>query len=123
MNILICETDNFVRQTIAGYLSSVDPRYNLDEVGNGLECLDFVSDAVPDLILIALKMPVMDGYTTINKLKERKLKIPIIILGGFGGINNLVPDGYKCVYKPYKLSEISDLIKQQLNQTSDIALG
>jgi CheY-like chemotaxis protein/two-component sensor histidine kinase len=47
---------------------------------NGRECLEYLSDNIPDLILMDIMMPEMDGFQTIKKLRsDEKLKeIPVI---------------------------------------------
>jgi CheY-like chemotaxis protein len=121
MHILICEDENFIRQTLAEYLTSLG--YKVSEAENGLECINFVSHTLPDLILVDLKMPVMDGYTAIAKLKERNIKVPIIILSGFTASDHPILQEYESIQKPYKLSQISDLIKKKLSKSSASALG
>lgn len=115
MHILICEDEHFIRRALAEHLSSLE--YEVSEVENGLECLDFISHTEPDLILMDLKMPVMDGHTTIAKLKEQKKEIPIIVLSGLGGYADGVGE-YEHIQKPYRLSEVSALIQTKFGYLS-----
>jgi len=57
---------------------------NLQEVRSGEEALDAVEDAIPDLIVLDMKMPGMSGYEVIGRLKEngQTKDIPILILSG-----------------------------------------
>jgi CheY-like chemotaxis protein len=115
MHILICEDEHFIRRALAEHLSSLE--YEVSEVENGLECLEFVSHTKPHLILMDLKMPVMDGPTAIAKLKEQNLNIPIIVLSGYGG--QVGENGeYIHIQKPYRLSEVSSLIQTKFGQSS-----
>jgi DNA-binding response OmpR family regulator len=56
--------------------------YEVDEAYDGLQALEAVEVNRPDLILLDMKMPRMDGRTTIRKLREREdsRTIPIIVL-------------------------------------------
>lgn len=110
MHILICEDEHFIRRALAEHLSSL--QYQVSEVENGLECLDFISHTVPDLILMDLKMPVMDGHKTIAKLKEKNIQVPIVILSSFGSHEGQI-SAYEYIQKPYRLSEVSNLIKSK----------
>jgi DNA-binding response OmpR family regulator len=47
---------------------------------NGQEGLDIITDTKPDLILLDIEMPIMDGVTMAKKLKEQGSEIPIIFL-------------------------------------------
>jgi PAS domain S-box-containing protein len=56
--------------------------YHVRKAANGREALDRVADSLPDLILLDLKMPVMDGYEVIRRLKgdESTSGVPIIVI-------------------------------------------
>jgi PAS domain S-box-containing protein len=56
--------------------------YHVDEAYDGVQALQAVDARTPDLILLDLKMPRMDGRTTIRRLRERDdtRHIPIIVL-------------------------------------------
>jgi PAS domain S-box-containing protein len=56
--------------------------YHVRKAANGREALERVVDSVPDLILLDLKMPVMDGYEVIRRLKGdvATSSVPIIVI-------------------------------------------
>ncbi len=51
---------------------------------NGKEALDILAKEKFDLILLDLIMPVMDGFELLEKMKERGLKTPVIVLTNLG---------------------------------------
>lgn len=55
--------------------------------GNGEECLSKIGSFKPDLILLDIMMPVMDGLNTLKKLKENSetKSIPVILLTNVSG--------------------------------------
>jgi DNA-binding response OmpR family regulator len=69
---------------IVGWLKHFLVHYGYDvaEAYDGLQALEAVSEEKPDLILLDLKMPRMDGRTTIRRLREQpdSRDIPIIVL-------------------------------------------
>ncbi len=78
--ILLVE-DNFSnREIIRGYCKSANLK--IDEVTNGFEALAYLKKHKPDLILMDIMMPQMDGKTAAEKIKENKdyAQIPIIAL-------------------------------------------
>lgn len=115
MHILLCEDEHFIRRALAEHLSSLE--YQVSEVENGLECLSFVEHTVPDLILIDLKMPVMDGHTVIAKLKEQNIHVPIIVLSAFADPAGESIAEYEHLSKPYRLSQVSNLIQAKFGQS------
>jgi len=62
------------------------------EAGNGVEGLALAAKAMPDLILLDVTMPVMDGVTMLTKLKaDEALKaIPVIMLTAESGRENVL---------------------------------
>ena len=86
MNPVLLLTEDLLsnRQVIKGYLEAFD--ITIIEAENGEECLNAIKIQRPDLILMDMQMPVMDGYTAINIIKsDDSLKdIPLIALSASG---------------------------------------
>jgi CheY-like chemotaxis protein len=114
--VIVCEDEKFIRWALAEHLRSSG--YTVDEAENGIECLELVAKAVPDLILLDLRMPKMDGTATLKKLRAQGINIPVFILSGFGvpgatkEAEELGAQGF--IAKPYHLSEISQLLDATL---------
>jgi CheY-like chemotaxis protein len=111
--VIVCEDEKFIRWALAEHLRTSG--YTVKEAENGLECLKLVEEVKPDIILLDLRMPKMDGTTTLKKLREMGIKTPVFILSGFGGTNSIAEanelgaQGF--IAKPYHLSEISQLLE------------
>jgi CheY-like chemotaxis protein len=58
--------------------------YNVSTASNGREALDKVQQEAPDLILLDVVMPIMDGFAACQRLKEdpQTALIPIVFLSG-----------------------------------------
>lgn len=64
-------------------LSEFEDMQVVGEAGNGQELLDLLKDTfpeVPDVILLDLKMPVMDGMEALKKIREQYADLKVIIL-------------------------------------------
>lgn len=57
-------------------------RVDIFRASNGMECLAIAEKRIPDMILLDIQMPVMDGFETLRRLKENPVtkKIPVIFL-------------------------------------------
>lgn len=114
--VIVCEDEKFIRWALAEHLRSAG--YSVHEAENGLECLKLLEDKTPDIILLDLRMPKMDGTTTLKKLRSMGIQTPVFILSGFGSTNStaeaneLGAQGF--IAKPYHLSEISQLLEATL---------
>ncbi len=82
--LLLAEDVLSNRKVVKGYLETLNIR--IIEAENGEECLTAIRKQRPDLILMDMQMPVMDGYTAINIIKsDNDLKdIPVIALTASG---------------------------------------
>jgi signal transduction histidine kinase len=53
-------------------------RANISMVKNGKELLDLIESEVPDLVLLDINMPIMNGFTAVSKIREKDLYLPVI---------------------------------------------
>ncbi len=108
--ILIAEDNHANMETMTGYLKSRG--YRPIEAGNGQAAIDLAQIHHPDLILMDIQMPDMDGFDAIRQLRQlpQCMTIPIVALTALA----MPPDRQKCldaganeyVSKPVKLSQL-----------------
>jgi DNA-binding response OmpR family regulator len=87
--ILVVEDEAPLRTAIHDTL--VNEKFDVIEATNGEEGLRSALDTHPDLILLDVIMPVMDGMTMLKKLRESGewgKHIPVIVLTNVGSDNN-----------------------------------
>jgi signal transduction histidine kinase/CheY-like chemotaxis protein len=90
------------------------------EATNGMEAINIIKSQNPDIVLMDLRMPVMNGYETIKILKaDKKVKnIPVIVLTASAmkisneDIRKIGSDGY--LRKPISRPELLDELKKYL---------
>ncbi len=101
--ILIIEDDKFLRELIARKL--VDENYEIEEAIDGEEGLKKTKTVKPDLILLDLILPGIDGFEVLSKIKEDPslASIPVIILSNLGQRED--------VEKGLKLGAVDYLVK------------
>lgn len=94
------------------------------EAANGVEGLTLASKEKPDLIILDITMPVMDGYEMLNRLRaDRELKqVPVIMLTAEVGRDNVIKvakQGVRdYVVKPFK----EDLIVERVGRVLELKL-
>jgi two-component system alkaline phosphatase synthesis response regulator PhoP len=80
--VLVVDDDETVRMFISAIME--DEGWVCLEARHGQECLDACELSVPDLVIMDLEMPVLDGFETFRRLRDdpHTEKVPIIILTG-----------------------------------------
>ncbi len=101
--ILIIEDDKFLRELIVQKL--LKESYNISEAVDGEEGIKKVKEEKPNLVLLDLILPGIDGFEVLSKMKEDSglVSIPVIILSNLGQKED--------VEKGLKLGAVDYLIK------------
>jgi DNA-binding response OmpR family regulator len=116
-NILVVEDDIALRETLAYNLSRQD--YTVRSVGDGLSALKAARQAQPDLILLDLMLPGMDGIEVCRILRQ-EMNIPILILTARDDeIDRIIgleigADDY--ITKPFSMRELMARVKAHLRR-------
>ncbi|HUB52923.1 MAG TPA: chemotaxis response regulator protein-glutamate methylesterase [Terracidiphilus sp.] len=77
--ILIVE-DSAVMRSLLRLVISSDPRLEvMATAADGASALTFLAGSQPDLVLLDVEMPVMDGLATLRQMRSRGLRIPVIM--------------------------------------------
>ena len=115
--ILIADDEPNIRLLVSNILSK---NYIVLKAADGEEAVDVVRSQKPDLILMDVMMPKLDGYAAchIVKTDQTTKAIPVVMLTGFGHELNkklataVGADGY--ITKPFNSADLLDTISQFL---------
>lgn len=80
MDILVVDDDIQILELVQIHLQQEG--YNVIKAHNGIEALDATLDIIPDLAVVDVMMPEMDGYTLTKEL--RQMDIPVLLLTAKG---------------------------------------
>ncbi len=83
MKVMIADDQTLIRESLEIVLSAHDDITLVKGAGNGFEVLENVKNDKPDVILMDIRMPKMDGVLTTKAIKEQYPDIKIIILTTF----------------------------------------
>ncbi len=79
----LVDDQQLVREGIAGLLSLSGKTEILWQAANGAEALDKMQSTQVDILLADIRMPVMDGITLVQKLRELGVSTPVMMLTTF----------------------------------------
>ncbi len=83
IKVVICDDQEIVCEGLQRILEADTEIQVVGIAHNGVEALDQVEKVKPDLVLLDLKMPVMNGIITTRKIREKSAEIRILILTTF----------------------------------------
>ncbi len=86
--ILIVDDEQFIREFYQELLTGEG--YEVITANDGQQGLDLALQQRPDLILLDIKMPVMDGFTMFEQLKANSITVPVIFLTNAGDTENVM---------------------------------
>ncbi|WP_432736103.1 response regulator [Maridesulfovibrio sp. FT414] len=91
IKVLLVDDHDIVRIGVRSFLGSFDDIEVVGEAANGQEAVDLTAELAPDIILMDMLMPVMDGIEAIRQIRDRKLGGRIIALTSFATDDKLFP--------------------------------
>lgn len=114
INILVAEDDQFLAK--AYKLKLTNDGFNVKVVSNGTELFKEIDNFKPNIILLDLIMPDMDGFTALAKLKsdEKYKTIPVIVASNLGQSED--------IKKAQELGAVDYIIKSDLSMRNLVTL-
>lgn len=110
--ILVVEDDADIRATIAAILEMEG--YAVELASNGEEAIKVVSHRRPSLVLLDMRMPVLDGWGFARVLRERGVRVPIIVMTAAQDAGRWAREigaqGY--IAKPFDLGDLLSQVEQ-----------
>jgi DNA-binding NarL/FixJ family response regulator len=91
IKLLIVDDHPVVRDGLRGMFAGDDRFAVVGEAGNGHEALAVAARVLPDVILMDLRMPGMDGVTTIRTLKEQGSTARVLVLTTYDTDSDVLP--------------------------------
>ena len=112
--ILVADDDASIRSLLKQLLS--DEGYSVVEATTGTEVVEKVKDTNPDLVIMDVRMPELDGIEALSKLKVSSPKTSVLIMTAFGSSNNAIRamelGAFDYITKPFELDKISHTVKR-----------
>ena len=124
MRIVVVEDEAPIREGMAKLLSKINPEYELvGKAADGEAGYQLIRELNPDLVIMDIRMPKMDGIAMMKKLREENIKCKVIILSAYSEFQyaqkaiELKADSY--LLKPIKIPELKSALKQAEREISE----
>lgn len=121
--IHIVDDETFMRQNIKDALASDE--VNFTESEDGLEALDTLKAQRPDLLLLDINLPGMDGLSILKEVRKTYPQLPVIVLTAHGtserAIRAMKNGAFDYMEKPFELEEFQLISERALNYSDLIS--
>ncbi len=115
--ILIVDDETTILQSLSGILS--DEGYEILTATNGYEALKIIEKESPDLVLLDIWMPGIDGLETLREIKKSNPFLQVVIISGHGTIETAVKatklGAYDFIEKPLSIEKVVVTINNAIN--------
>ncbi len=116
ISVIIVDDHEVVRKGIRAYLESTGEFKVVGEAGSGRDALRLAAEQVPDVVLMDLIMPEMDGITTTRELKKISPRSQIVVLTSFHEDIHIFPalkaGAISYILKDVKMEDLADALRR-----------
>src|SRR5512137_730832 len=106
--VLIVDDEESIIQSLQGILT--DEGFEVTSAGSGLAALEKIDEVMPDIVLLDIWMPGMDGIETLVKIKESHSELQVVMMSGHGTIETAVKatklGAYDFIEKPLSIEKL-----------------
>ncbi len=116
--ILVVDDEKNIRGSLEGILK--DEGYRVRGVASGEELLKQIAQTVPDLVILDVWLPGMDGLQALTDLKRLQPELPVIMISGHGTVETAVKatrlGAYDFIEKPLSLEKTVLAVRNALDR-------
>nr|WP_088042018.1 response regulator [Bacillus sp. EAC] len=94
--------------------------YEVFQAANGFQAIDIVIKDCPDLVILDMKIPGMDGVEILKRIKEINKEIKVILMTAYGELD-IIEEAKKLgalryFPKPFDIDEIKKVVREHTSQ-------
>jgi NarL family two-component system response regulator LiaR len=117
-SILIADDHEVVRNGIRSYLETIPDFQVVGEASSGEEALGMVADLIPDIVLLDLIMPGIDGIETTRRVKQISPRTQIVVLTSYHEDVHIFPalkaGAISYILKDMKMEKLADVLHRAI---------
>src|SRR6201993_966602 len=115
INTIIVDDEKPAREELAFLLKAFPEIHLLAQGKNGLDAVTLIKEHSPDLVFLDVQMPGLDGFGVLQKLVERKMKVPHVVFAtafDHYAVQAFDVNAVDYVLKPFDKARISKAIQR-----------
>lgn len=114
--VLVVDDEHLIRWSLEQSLKKQG--YTVQTVGSGEEAIEYVRKHSPDLVLLDIQLPGIDGIETLERIKDIDSDISVIMITALGVLETAVKamqlGAFDYINKPFNLDELSVVLRKAL---------
>jgi len=122
MKTLIIEDDSKILEFLD--LGLREAGYQVESASDGVIAFEKIKKAAYDIIILDVMLPVMDGFTLLKKIREEKIRTPVLILSAKKSLEERVEGlqmgGDDYLVKPFAFSELLARVQALLRRAAPV---
>jgi DNA-binding NarL/FixJ family response regulator len=116
ISIIVVDDHEVVRKGIRAYLETAPEFTVIGEASSGAEALQMIAELIPDVVLMDLIMPGMDGVETIREIKKISPRSQVVVLTSFHEDIHIFPalkaGAVSYILKDIKMEDLGDALQR-----------
>jgi DNA-binding NtrC family response regulator len=120
-SILVVDDDKNICKMIEINLRK-EKEYEVEVANSGEACLKAIREFVPDLILLDIQMPGIDGIETLKRIRDEEPRMPVVMMSAHGTIEKAVQSmklgAYDFITKPFASDRMLITVRNALTTSS-----
>ena len=80
VNVMITDDHSMIREGLKQLLELEGDFKVVAEAADGVECINKLEEVTPDVLLLDINMPNMNGLEVLQKMKEKRIKVKVLVL-------------------------------------------
>ena len=119
MSILIVDDHEVVRNGVRSYLETVPEFQVVGEAVSGEEAISLVAELIPDIVLLDLIMPGMDGVEATRRIKQISPRTQVVVLTSYHEDAHIFPalkaGATSYILKDMKMDKLVDVLRRSVH--------
>jgi two-component system, chemotaxis family, chemotaxis protein CheY len=110
--LLVVDDDPAIRATVADFLKLEG--YSVKTAANGMEALRTVAGQRPALVLLDMRMPVLDGWGFVHRLRGAGVDVPILVMTAAYDAHDWAREigAAGCLSKPFEANDLIEAVRR-----------